>query len=85
MGRVVWASVLGGMVLASAGCFKRSYDARPVVTFRDLGSSREDYAPGDYRISTEESAGLRFPTRLAVARVTVAVGRRASAVARVSG
>ena len=71
MGRVVWAVSLVGLALGLTGCFKRSYDARPVVTFQDLGSSREDHESSDYRVSAVDSDSWRFPTRLAVVRVTV--------------
>jgi hypothetical protein len=65
-----WAAALAA---STAGChFKRSYSARPVVSFTDLGSEREDYDSTDYRITVVQEDAWRFPTRVAVARVTVA-------------
>ncbi|UCG33060.1 MAG: hypothetical protein JSU68_00215 [Phycisphaerales bacterium] len=72
-GRVVFAMWVAAFVVSVAGCdSERSYSARPVVSFTDLGSGREDYDSTDYRIMTADEGAWRFPTRVAVARVTVA-------------
>lgn len=62
------------LMFSCAGCTlpKRPYDARPLVTFADLGARERDRVENGYNISTLDFDGWRFPARMVVARVTVA-------------
>lgn len=62
------------LMFGGAGCRlgKRPYDARPMVTFADLGARERDRAEKGYNISTLDFDAWRFPARMVVTRVTVA-------------
>jgi hypothetical protein len=73
IGRIVLTACAVALVASPAGCHvKRSYSARPVVNFTDLGSGRENYDSTDFRITTAEGGARLLPTHVAVARITVA-------------